>query len=184
VRPGNDGKKRLRAITVNTNSPTALITDGAALFRCTFAISPAAAVGSVPLQCPNAIAALYGNPPTPTLTGLATATLTATIESSPTATPGPPTATITTEPSPTATLPAATATATPTATTAALPVCVGDCNADRRVLIDELVRGVGIALGNMPASVCPAIDCHGNGTVTVDCLIRAVNAALSGCPPA
>ena len=49
------------------------------------------------------------------------------------------------------------------------------------VTIDELIRGVNIALGNTPLSNCPAFDANGDGEVTIDELIRAVNAALDGC---
>jgi hypothetical protein len=66
---------------------------------------------------------------------------------------------------------------------AAPPVCVGDCNADRQVTIDELVRAVNIALDLSPLAACSACDASHDGQVTVDELVRAVNAALSGCPP-
>ena len=61
--------------------------------------------------------------------------------------------------------------------------CVGDCDGSGMVSIDELIRGVGIAVGTAGAlAQCPAFDCHGTGQVTVDCLVKAVNAALTGCP--
>ena len=60
--------------------------------------------------------------------------------------------------------------------------CVGDCNGDGMVSIDELITGVNIALGNQPISACPAFDCDGSGTVPIQCLIQAVNNALDGCP--
>ncbi len=130
---GDDGKMRLRAVIIDTNSPTEPISDSTALYSCTFTISAVASDSTV-LKCANAIVAVYGNR------------------------------------------------AAPTPTVVASPVCVGDCNLDHQVLIDELVRSVAIALDRLEANVCPAIDCHGTGNVTVDCLIRAVNAALSGCP--
>jgi hypothetical protein len=49
------------------------------------------------------------------------------------------------------------------------------------VTVDELILGVNIALGRLPATECPAIDIDGNLAVTVDELVTAVNAALSGC---
>ena len=61
------------------------------------------------------------------------------------------------------------------------PTCAGDCDSSGTVSIDELVRGVNIALGSIAVDQCPAFDCNGTGTVTVDCLIRAVNSALAGC---
>jgi len=66
-------------------------------------------------------------------------------------------------------------------TVAALPSCVGDCNEDNSVTVDELVRGVNIALGNSELSECPLFDSSGDGQVTVDEVIHAVNAALVGC---
>jgi putative hemolysin len=60
--------------------------------------------------------------------------------------------------------------------------CVGDCNGDRQVTVDELVRGVSIAVGSAPLAQCPAFDANGNQQVTVEELIAAVNALLSGCP--
>jgi glucose/arabinose dehydrogenase len=51
------------------------------------------------------------------------------------------------------------------------------------VTIEDLIKGVGIALGTQPLSICSAMDTSGSGSVTVDELIRAVTAALGGCPP-
>lgn len=59
--------------------------------------------------------------------------------------------------------------------------CPGDCNSDGRVTIDELVRGVRIALGDLGAEDCGALDTKGGATVTIDELIEAVGAALFGC---
>jgi hypothetical protein len=87
---------------------------------------------------------------TPTLTMMSTPTATATA-------PG--------EPSPTPTL--------------AAGACTGDCGGDGSVTVDELVRGVAMALG-APTQDCPAFHC-GSEAVTVSCLVRAVNAALRGC---
>ena len=61
--------------------------------------------------------------------------------------------------------------------------CVGDCDDDGTVTIDELLRGVNIALGNAVVGECPAFDCNDNSSVTIDCLVKAVNAALNGCTP-
>ena len=62
-------------------------------------------------------------------------------------------------------------------------VCPGDCDNSRDVTINELIRGVNIALTSQPLSVCPPFDINGDGQVTVNELILAVNAALTGCPP-
>lgn len=60
--------------------------------------------------------------------------------------------------------------------------CAGDCDQNRQVSIDELVRAVNIALGSGPLESCRAADSDGGGSVLVDDLIRAVNTALGGCP--
>jgi len=73
-----------------------------------------------------------------------------------------------------------TPTLTPTATATPEP-CVGDCNLDGSVTVDELVRGVVIALGEAVLSDCTSLDFDSSGGVTVDELVRAVNAALRGC---
>jgi hypothetical protein len=61
-------------------------------------------------------------------------------------------------------------------------VCVGDCSGDEAVTIDELIRGVSIALGLTAATECPNFDPDDDGQVVVSELIQGVNAALSGCP--
>lgn len=59
--------------------------------------------------------------------------------------------------------------------------CVGDCNGDGVVTVNEIIIGVNIALGNQTLDQCPSFDANGNGAVTVDELIKAVNNALNGC---
>ena len=66
-------------------------------------------------------------------------------------------------------------------TVAALPSCVGDCNQDNVVTVDELVRSANIALGNVRLSECPLSDSNNDGRVTIDEILTAVNLALSGC---
>jgi hypothetical protein len=48
--------------------------------------------------------------------------------------------------------------------------------------VDELVRGVRIALGESTLDECPEIDGNGDGDVTIDELVNAVGSALTGCP--
>jgi hypothetical protein len=75
--------------------------------------------------------------------------------------------------------------ATPTPTPKPTPpaiACVGDCNGDGEVTIDELILGVRIALEMSDLSDCPEFDADGSEEVTVDELVQAVNNALSGCP--
>ena len=59
--------------------------------------------------------------------------------------------------------------------------CVGDCNGDGMVAINELITGVNIALGTQPVSACPAFA-NGQGEVDIAQLIKGVNNALNGCP--
>ena len=58
------------------------------------------------------------------------------------------------------------------------PVLVGDCDRNGRVVINELVRGVNIALGNTAVSECTPFDRVQNGRVSVDELVRGVRNAL------
>jgi len=74
-----------------------------------------------------------------------------------------------------------TVTVTATRTATPVPACPGDCGGDGVVTIDELTRGVRIALGEAPLSLCPAADADGDRTVAVPDLVRAVSASLEGC---
>jgi hypothetical protein len=91
----------------------------------------------------------------------------------PTSTPTPITATTNT-PSTYTPMPSATTTSTETIPTA----CLGDCNGDQRVKVDELVMLVNLALGN-PES-CPS-GVPAGATVDVSLVLTAVNHALNGC---
>jgi len=67
------------------------------------------------------------------------------------------------------------------------PLCIGDCNRDGTVTVDELITGVNMALGRISPRSCDAFcvpGCTGGpglGLVTVDCVIRGVNNAIDGC---
>jgi len=58
-------------------------------------------------------------------------------------------------------------------------VAVGDCNEDGEVTVDELIRGVTIALGELSLADCLALDGDADNRATIDELIRAVNDALN-----
>jgi hypothetical protein len=80
--------------------------------------------------------------------------------------------------------PVATITRTPTQTvppTSTPRPCVGDCNDDGTVTVDEILTMVNIALGNTPVTACEAGDANGDGQITVDEILAAVNNALNGC---
>ncbi len=103
---------------------------------------------------------IYVGLPTPSITPTPTVAPTASFTPALTPTPSPPS------------IP--TASVTPA-------VCVGDCNHDGAVTVDELVTGVNMALGGLPLDQCPVFDADGNGEVTIDEILRAVNNALNGC---
>lgn len=79
---------------------------------------------------------------------------------------------------------ASTPTTTPLATVTPTPevvACVGDCNGDGEVSVDELVVGANIALGLSDLSECPPFDADRRGTVTVDELLQGVANSIAGC---
>jgi hypothetical protein len=45
--------------------------------------------------------------------------------------------------------------------------CVADCDGSGAVSVDELFRGVAIAIGVAAIDDCAAVDCHGTGRVTI-----------------
>jgi len=60
--------------------------------------------------------------------------------------------------------------------------CVGDCNGEGQVTVNELIQMVNIALGNADVSTCLAGDANGDGEITINEIIAGVNNALNGCP--
>ncbi len=85
--------------------------------------------------------------------------------------------------------PTRTATPTPTTTTTPTrsptatspPTCPGDCDTNGAVTVDELIRGVNIALARQSLIACANLDANRDSEVRVDELVRAVNGALHGC---
>jgi hypothetical protein len=61
------------------------------------------------------------------------------------------------------------------------PACVGDCNGNGQVTVDEILTMVNIALGNTPVTSCRAGDANHDNEITVDEILTAVNHALNGC---
>jgi hypothetical protein len=61
------------------------------------------------------------------------------------------------------------------------PACVGDCDDNRRVDIDEVVRAVNIALGRLAVADCMNADPDGSASVAINEWVRAVANALGGC---
>ncbi|MGH3054136.1 MAG: hypothetical protein ACRDL7_04060, partial [Gaiellaceae bacterium] len=60
--------------------------------------------------------------------------------------------------------------------------CVGDCNSNCVVTVDELILMVNIALDDNGTSRCVAGDPSGDGHITINEIIAAVNNALTECP--
>jgi predicted outer membrane repeat protein len=60
------------------------------------------------------------------------------------------------------------------------PACMGDCNGNGQVTVDEILTMVNIALGNT-VTACDAGDANHDGQITVDEILTAVNNALNGC---
>jgi hypothetical protein len=63
-------------------------------------------------------------------------------------------------------------------------VCVGDCNSDGQVLINEVVSAVNIFLENANVSTCGNADQNGDGQVLINEVVGSVNSFLdpSTCP--
>src|SRR5262245_26320454 len=59
--------------------------------------------------------------------------------------------------------------------------CVGDCDDDDMVSVDELITMVNIALGVRDLLDCKIGDGNDNGSIEVDDLVRAIDNALNGC---
>lgn len=138
-------------------------------FTPTATLSATATVPPSPTSTPSQM-------PTNTSTGTKTATplVTSTIMSSVT-----PTGTTSRTATVTPTL-AQTRTVTASATPAPEP-CVGDCNNDGPVTVDELLTMVNIALGNLDVTACLAGDVNHDGHITIDEVLTSVNNALNGC---
>jgi hypothetical protein len=67
------------------------------------------------------------------------------------------------------------------AASASAQPCVGDCDGNGAVAINELITGVNINLGSQNISVCENFDCQDTGGAPINCLIQGVNNSLNGC---
>lgn len=60
-------------------------------------------------------------------------------------------------------------------TASAASSCIGDCDGDSVVRINELIMAVSIVMGAAPLSACPSIDCEASlGAPSVSCAVAAV----------
>lgn len=59
--------------------------------------------------------------------------------------------------------------------------CVGDCDGNGLVTVDELLRGARMALGALPNDACVAMG-NGGDRVTIGEVVAAVDSLLHGCP--
>ena len=59
--------------------------------------------------------------------------------------------------------------------------CLGDCNRDCAVTVDELIRGVRVGVGASGLDGCVAFDGDFDGVVTISELVRGVEHSLNGC---
>lgn len=62
-----------------------------------------------------------------------------------------------------------------------LRTCIGDCNGNGMVTIDELIAGVQMALDATLSAACAAFDADQSGAVQIAELVGAVESALVGC---
>ena len=60
--------------------------------------------------------------------------------------------------------------------------CTGDCSGDGRITIDEVVRGINIALDRLPLGMCPSFDRNGDIRVGINELMQAIAALFDDCP--
>lgn len=62
-----------------------------------------------------------------------------------------------------------------------VPACIGDCDHNRAVTIDEVLLGVNIALGEAFTTTCRPADPDGDEDVSINELLAAVRFAMEGC---
>ena len=79
-------------------------------------------------------------------------------------------------PTPTPT-PSPASTPTPTATAS----CVGDCDGDGQVTVDEIITLIDVALGSAAITQCEPGDSNHDGHISIDEILTAVENALNGC---
>jgi hypothetical protein len=66
-------------------------------------------------------------------------------------------------------------------TASPVSACIGDCNEDDVVRIDELILSADIALRARSVELCPRADGNNDGKVGIEEVVRAVDNTLHGC---
>lgn len=66
---------------------------------------------------------------------------------------------------------------------AARGLCVGDCDGEGAVTIDELVLVLGMALSGASVDACRLADVDGDNAISVADMVTCVGSALNGCGP-
>lgn len=61
------------------------------------------------------------------------------------------------------------------------PLCVGDCNHDKTVTVDELILGIAISLGELQLQECSDFDENHDDHLTIDELVGSVRSLLDEC---
>lgn len=63
----------------------------------------------------------------------------------------------------------------------AKPACIGDCDGDGVVTVNEVVTLVRVLLGQTPLGLCAEADVNGDGAIDVAEIVKAVRSLLVGC---
>jgi hypothetical protein len=167
-----DGSTDSNLATVSVSVEPGATTSPSATVAVPSSATPTMPPSSTPSKAPSATATRGPTgvaSPSPTPSRRQTASSTVPVNPTATAPASPPS-------SPTA---SAAATLAPTAPERG---CVGDCDGNGLVTVDEVITGVNLVLGVAGHTGCAAFDCSGTGVVTIDCLVQAVNAARDHCP--
>lgn len=195
----SDGQRRLRIFVGDLVLPMDAFGDGPVI-SCSFEIRGDATGGLASVSADHLnVSDVRGNAFGTAATAGGVDVILPTPEPTATALPEEPTATATTEPEPTAvptlapppppTVPPAECTVGTDcgsdrrqACVAGTCLCSGDCDGDGQTVVSELVKAVGIVIGETSLTGCPAADVNGSGTVSVDELLVGLNNLTRGCP--
>src|SRR5262245_55563226 len=64
---------------------------------------------------------------------------------------------------------------------AAAQACVGNCGGDGPIINQDVIVGIGVALGSALPSQCLGLDADHNGRLTIEELVRGVGSVLDVC---